>query len=54
MLVFVSGDVAAVSAAVARVTENPMCKIFGSAVISNPTEETVNVVEMFKARNAKK
>lgn len=54
VLVFVSGDVAAVTAAVERVTENPACKIFASAVISNPSEEMVNIVEMFKARRAKK
>lgn len=54
VLVFVSGSVSAVSAAIERVTENPVCKIFGSAVVSNPSEEMVNIVEMFKARKAKK
>lgn len=53
-LIFVSGTVSAVDAAVAQVTENPPCKIFQSAVISNPSEEMVNIVEMFKARRAKK
>ena len=54
VLIFVSGSVSAVSAAVARVTESPICKIFGSAVISNPSEEMINIVETFKARRAKK
>ena len=53
-LVFVSGDVSAVTSAVERVTTNPPCKIFNSAVISNPSEEMINIVEMFKARRAKK
>ena len=54
VLIFVSGSVSAVTAAVARVTESPICKIFGSAVISNPSEEMINIVEVFKARRAKK
>lgn len=53
VLIFVSGSVASVSAAVTQVTENAPCKIFASAVISNPSEETVHIVEGFKARNAK-
>ena len=40
----VSGDVAAVIAAVERVKENPPCEIIASAVISNPSEETVRVI----------
>lgn len=54
VLVFVSGDVSAVTSAVERVTTNPPCKIFNSAVISNPSEEMIKIVEMFKARRAKK
>lgn len=49
-LVFISGDVSAVKAAVESVSVNPPCKVFNSAVISNPSEEMVNIVEMFKAR----
>lgn len=43
--VFLSGDVAAVKAAVESVTENPPCEIVASAVISNPSEETLRLVE---------
>lgn len=49
-LVFISGDVSAVKAAVESVSMDPPCKVFNSAVISNPSEEMVNIVEMFKAR----
>ena len=45
-LVFVSGSVSAVTAAVESMTES--CRIFNSAVISNPSEEMVEIVEMFK------
>ncbi len=54
VLVFVTGSVAAVSAAVEHVRENPACKIFASAVISNPSDEMIEIVEVFKARRAKK
>ena len=54
VLLFVSGGVSAVTAAVERVTESPICEIFASAVISNPSEEMVQIVEEFKARDAKK
>ena len=54
VLIFVSGEVSAVKAAVDSVTNNPPCKIFNSAVVSNPSEEMINIVEMFKARKAKK
>ena len=54
VLIFVSGEVSAVKAAVDSVTSNPPCKIFNSAVVSNPSEEMINIVEMFKARKAKK
>ena len=53
-LVFVSGDVSAVTSAVERVSNNPPCKIFKSAVVSNPSEKMINIVEMFKARKLKK
>ncbi len=43
--VFLSGDVAAVSAAVDRVKEQPPCEIVAAAVISNPSGETVRLVE---------
>ena len=49
-LVFVGGDVAAVTAAVERVKTDATCKIFLSAVISNPSEEMVEIVEQFKER----
>ena len=54
VLIFVSGEVSAVKAAVDSVTNNPPSKIFNSAVVSNPSEEMINIVEMFKARKAKK
>ncbi len=53
VLIFVSGGVAAVSAAVERVTTNPLCKIFASAVVSNPSEEMIAIVEEFKVRAKK-
>lgn len=53
-LVFVSGDVAAVTAAVERVKSDPACEVFASAVVSNPSEEMIQIVEQFKARRAKK
>lgn len=43
--VFLSGDVAAVKAAVERVETNPPCDIVASAVMSAPTEETIRLVE---------
>ena len=49
-VVFISGDVSAVKAAVESVSMDPPCKVFNSAVISNPSEEMVNIVEIFKAR----
>ncbi len=54
VLVFVSGNVSAVTSAVEAATENAPCKIFASAVVSNPSEEMINIVEGFKARYAKK
>ena len=49
-LVFVGGEVSAVTAAIERVKSEPRCKIFASAVISNPSGEMVEIVEQFKAR----
>lgn len=43
--VFMSGDVAAVTAAVESVKQNPPCNIVLAVVISNPSEETVRLVE---------
>ena len=45
VLLFMSGTVAAVTAAVDTVKENPPCEIFLTAVISNPSEETIRLVE---------
>lgn len=50
-LVFVSGEVAAVSAAIERVTSNPACNIVASAVVSNPSQEMISIVEEFKKKN---
>lgn len=53
-LVFVSGSVAAVTAAVNSICENPPCgRIASTAVISNPSEETIGVLQQFIARNKK-
>lgn len=41
--VFLSGDVAAVKAAVDSVKENPPCEVIAAAVISNPSEETARL-----------
>mgnify|MGYP000181747792 CR=1 FL=1 len=43
--VFLTGDVSAVTAAVESVKGNPPCEIVASAVISNPSEETVRLAE---------
>lgn len=48
--VFMSGDVSAVTAAVESVKQNPPCEIIAAAVISNPSEETVRLVEESAAR----
>ena len=53
VLIFVSGEVAAVSAAVERVATNPICEIYASAVVSNPSQEMISIVEEFKARAKK-
>ncbi|MEY8334420.1 BMC domain-containing protein [Lachnospiraceae bacterium 47-T17] len=49
--VFMSGDVAAVTSAVARVSAEPLCDVVTSAVISNPSEETIRLVEESAVRN---
>ena len=43
--IFVSGDVSAVTSAVESVQNNPPCEVMISAVISNPSEETIQLVE---------
>lgn len=50
VLIFIGGDVAAVKAAVDSVKEDPPCKVFETAVISNPSQEMVEIVEMFRNR----
>lgn len=52
-LVFVSGSVSAVTAAVESVKGAAPCKIFNTAVISNPSEEMIEIVEDFKSRYKK-
>lgn len=49
--VFLSGDVAAVTAAVDSVKTNPPCEIVAAAVISNPSEETTRIVEEDAAKH---
>ena len=49
-LIFMGGSISAVTAAVESVKGNPPCKIFQSAVISNPSQEMVDIVEMFRNR----
>ena len=49
--VVLTGDVSAVTAAVDSVKGNPPCEIVASAVISNPSEETVRLAEEEAARN---
>ena len=49
-LVFMGGSISAVTAAVESVKENPPCRIFQSAVISNPSQEMVDIVQIFSNR----
>lgn len=49
--VFLSGDVAAVTAAVEAVKENPPCEVIAAAVISNPSQETARLVEEDAAKH---
>lgn len=43
-LIFMSGEVAAVTAAVDSVRTNPPCEVLNTAVISNPSAETERLV----------
>ena len=43
--IFLSGDIAAVKAAVDAVKGNPPCEIIAAAVISAPSEETSRLVK---------
>lgn len=43
--IFVSGDVSAVTSAIDSIQNNPPCDVTMAAVISNPSEETVRLVE---------
>ena len=52
-LIFVKGEVAAVSAAVERVANGAVCEIVTSAVVSNPSEEMIYIVEEMKKKNKK-
>ena len=47
------GDVAAVKAAVDSVKEDPPCEVVETAVISNPSQEMNEIVEMFISRRKK-
>ena len=49
--VVLTGDVSAVTAAVDSVKGNPPCEIVASAVISNPSGETVRLAEEEAAKN---
>ena len=51
--VFLSGDVAAVKAAIDAVKGNPPCEIVAAAVISAPSEETSRLVEEEEAKHRK-
>lgn len=47
-LLFISGNVSAVTAAVDSVKVNPPCQVFNTAVISRPSEETWRMVDANK------
>lgn len=49
--VFLSGDVAAITAAVDSIRQNPPCEVIAAAVISNPSGETVRLVEEDAAKH---
>ena len=49
--VFMSGDVAAVTAAVESVKADPPCEIIAAAVISNPSGETLRIVQEEAVKN---
>lgn len=50
--VFMSGEVSAVTAAVQSIRENPPCEVALAVVISNPSEETVRLVEQAEATHS--
>ena len=50
VLIFMGGSIAAVTAAVESVKEDPPCPVIQSAVISNPSQEMIDIVEMFRKR----
>lgn len=50
VLVFMSGEVAAVTAAVDSIRTNPPCEVFHTAVISNPSDETERLVAENEAK----
>ena len=50
VLIFMGGDVSAVTAAVESVKNDPPCPVAQTAVISNPSQEMIDIVEMFKNR----
>lgn len=45
-LIFMSGDVSAVKAAIDSVVVNPPCQIINTAVIPSPSPETEKLVEL--------
>lgn len=49
-LIFITGSVSAVKAAVEAVKENPPCPVEQTAVISNPSQEMIEIVETFRKR----
>ena len=50
VLIFIGGSVAAVTSAVDSVKEDPPCPVVQSAVVSNPSREMTDIVEMFIER----
>jgi len=46
--IFLSGEVAAVKAAVDSIKENPPCEVVAAAVISNPSDETDRIIKGWK------
>lgn len=50
VLIFMGGSIAAVTAAVESVKEDPPCPVIQSAVISNPSQEMIDIIEMFRKR----
>lgn len=50
VLIFMGGDVSAVTAAVESVKNDPPCPVVQSAVVSNPSQEMVDIVETFRKR----